>query len=380
MNAFEQLRPRFPRLEEVVCMATHTFAPLLVETFDDLEAYARTLRERPRPSADWFARLEEMYTLFERLLGGTPGSVALCASSTASHAAILAAIEPTRERHTLLLSDLQFPSMEYLCSAQVRRGFTIERVPSDGTHLDAAAIAERIDHRVAAVLAPIVAPFNGARLDPRPVVDAAVEAGAVAVFDAHAAVGIVELDARELPPCVLIGGTSKWLSGGGTGLAFMYVHPDLVEVLPAAYPGWLAADRFMDFAPQFRPAAGARRYQQGTPALEPIYTARAGLRFVLEQGVPALAVRNAELLERLFVRAEAQGLILRTPSERDRRAGVIALEVERAPEVAADLQGRCIEVDVRRDVVRLGPHWCVTAEECDRAVDAVADAVYGWPA
>ena len=121
MNTFEGLRWRFPRVSEVVCMATHSFAPLPAETFDDLAAYAQTLRQRPKPPADWFARLEEAYGLFEQLLGAAPGSVGLCASSTACIAAILAAIEPRPDRRRILVSDLQFPSMDYLCEAQARR-------------------------------------------------------------------------------------------------------------------------------------------------------------------------------------------------------------------------------------------------------------------
>lgn len=366
---FETLRASFPSLRERTCFATHSFGPCPAETFDDLEEYRDSLRRRPAQLDEWMGRLHEMYGLLERLLVAPPTTIALMPSSTACHAAILAALRPDGARNRIVASDHQFPSIGYLAAAQTARGFAVEVV-------DQRVLLERIDARTSAVLLPLVAPFDGTLLDIVDVIEACHAVGALPVVDATAALGVVPLDVSALPPCVVVGGTVKWLCGGGTGLAFMFVHPAWIDRLPPAYPGWLAHAEFTAFAPEFVPAPGALRYQQGTPAIEPVYTARAGLRFVLQHGVQHLHDRNRALLDRLAQRARQLGLQLRSPDAPSRRAGLIAVAVSDPHRVVLALRTQGFDIDARgSDAVRLGPHWCVSFDECDRAIELVADAV-----
>jgi len=372
---FAVAREQFPSLESRTYLVTHSFGLCPRDTFADLEAYKQTLLRRPLLFDDWLERLSEMYVLFERLIGGNPGSIALRESASACHATILSALKPRDGRTRLVASELQFPSISYMVAAQRQRGFEVDFVPSDGVHLDADGIAARLDETVAAVFAPVVASFSGALIDTRRIVEAANEVGAIPVLDAYSALGVVDLDVSSLPPCVVIGGTMKWLGGGGTGLAFMYVHPALVERLPAAYPGWLGDARFLDFAPDFVPAAGARRYQMGTPAMEPVYTARAGLRFVLEHGLSRLRDRNTQLLNVLAARAQDLGLNVKSPGSSERRAGVIVIEVDDARRTVEALREEGFDIDSRSArAIRLGPHWCVTSDECERAMTLIAES------
>ena len=169
-----------------------------------------------------------------------------------------------------------------------------------------------IDDRVVAVAISVVS-RNSALLDTSSIVAAAKAAGAVSVLDAYQAVGILPLDVEALGADVVVAGTLKWLSGE-TGLAFMYVRPELADRLSPAYPGWFghseihAVVHTHAFIDRFASMPGARRFQQGTPAMAPIYGARAGLKFLLEVGAAAMRERNVELTERLFQGCLAEGL------------------------------------------------------------------------
>jgi kynureninase len=366
---FESLRASFPSLLDRSCFATHSFGPCPAAMFADLEDYCASLRRRPTQLDEWMSRLVEMYGLVGRLLHAPSSTIALAASSTACHATILAALHPVGARRRLLTCAGQFPSIGYLAAAQEQRGFDVEKI-------DHTQLLDRIDERTAAVLIPLVTPFDGSLIAIADVLAACQQVGALPLVDATAALGIVPFDASALPPCVVVGGTVKWLCGGGTGLAFMSVHPAWIERLPPAYPGWLGHADFGSFSPDYVPAIGAARYQQGTPAIEPVYTARAGLRFVLDHGVEALRDRNRVLLDRLAQRAVQAGLQLRSPSESNQRAGLVAIEVHDAQHVVQALRTRKFDIDARgADAVRLGPHWCVSFKDCDRAIDLVADAV-----
>jgi kynureninase len=203
------------------------------------------------------------------------------------------------------------------------------------------------------------------------------------VLDAYQAVGALPLDVQALDADVVVGGTLKWLSGE-TGLAFMYVRPTLSEQLSPGYPGWFAHSELHafvhthEFIDRFAPMPGARRFQQGTPAMAPIYGARAGLRFVLEVGVSAMRARNSELTEYLFARCLEAGFDVRTPRAGSERVGGICLGMSDPEAVVERLSTAGIDVDQRRrTLLRLAPHPCATFDECDRVVAELKKAVRG---
>lgn len=369
------LRARFPLLDERLYFASQCLGVMPAEALADLDAYCRSLHLRKRCIAEWVDRLNEMTGLVEALLNAPAGAVALRDSATAAQAALAAAITPQGRRNRILLSSQDFHSTRYLWKAQVQRGFeVIELAPRDGAEVTTAQYEEAIDDRTAIVEAALVSPRSGALLDAHAVIRAAHEHGALVVLDAYQAVGIVPVDVRSLDADAVVGGTHKWLGGGDMGLAFMYVRPSLAETLTPAYPGWIGHASMLSFGDDYAPAAGARRFQQGSPAMAPIYLARAGVRFAIEVGVDRLRARSLELTQRMIDRADRQGLRLRTPRRREARGGMLCFDVPRCAEVEGHLADRGIDVDHRPGAgLRVAPHFCHRDDECDRVIDAIAE-------
>jgi kynureninase len=158
----------------------------------------------------------------------------------------------------------------------------------------------------------------------------------------------------------------------------MYVTPRLAEQLLPAYPGWFGHSELHafvhthEFVDRFVPMPGARRFQQGTPAVEPIYGARAGLRFVLEVGVEAMCEKNRLLTDYLFAGCVERGISVKTPRAASERAGGICLDMPDPEGVVQALAAEGIDVDQRRKLlVRLAPHPCATFEDCDRVLSVL---------
>src|SRR5262249_3669264 len=145
----------------------------------------------------------------------------------------------------------------------------------------------------------------------------------------------------------IVGGTHKWLSGGDTGLAYLYVSQALGERLEPTYPGWFGHVAPTAFAPTFHPAPGARRFQQGSLAMEPTFTARAGLRVTLAAGVHSIRKRSLELTARLMARAASHGLRVLTPSVERHRGGTICIDVPDGESVVSALEERGMDIDYR---------------------------------
>ncbi|MDI1449988.1 aminotransferase class V-fold PLP-dependent enzyme [Polyangium sp. 6x1] len=370
MIDFARERRRFPLLDERSYFACQCMGPYPSQMMDDLRAYERTLVLRSRAIPEWAGRWAEMHRLTEELVGAPQGSIFLRDSATAVQAAICAGIEPIGERSRILIGTGDFHSSRYVWAAQERRGFQVLDLPTKGPDaLDAEAIAAQIDERVRVVALSLVSPRNGALLDARPIASAARRAGALLVLDVYQAIGVVPVSASELGAHVLVGGFHKWVGGGGTGLAFGYVEPGILDEITPAFPGWMAHRELLGFRDDFEPSATATKLEQGMPAMEPIYTSRAGIRWVLDVGVAALRERSLQLTERLLAHAEAAGLPLTTPRRADRRGGMVCLGVPHgdAAAIVAALEQEGIDIDVRPGAgLRIGPHPCLEDDECDR--------------
>lgn len=374
-------RARFLTLNERTYFATQCLGPMPEAALRDLDEYRATLLLRSRGLEQWVDRMNEMHGLCEQLLGAAAGAVALMPSATAAHGALAAAIRPTARRNRILTSTLDFHSTRYLWQAQVERGFVVSELPAseagdggDGQTLPVERVLRELDDRVAIVALSLVSPRSGALLDVRPIIAAARACGARVVLDAYQAVGIVPIDVAALGVDALVGGTHKWLCGGGTGLAFLYVAPEWAPTLTPVYPGWLAHRELLGFEERFVAHAGARRFQQGVPAMEPIYTARAGLRFALEVGVANIRARNLALGRQLRQGVTALGLPVRTPAADDARGGMLVLDLPDGDAVVDQLAERGIDVDHRPGAgVRVSPHYCTTEEECRQLLSALAE-------
>jgi kynureninase len=369
---FTTLRKQFPLLEKRVYLATHSLGSLPQAAFLDLEAYTQSLYMGRRALPIWLERYEQMFSSLETLLHAPTGSVALAPTATAAQAAIAAAIQPNAKRNRIIITDLDFPSCRYLWKAQSQRGFDIiEIAATDGMQIAPTDIIARIDDRVAVVAVSLVSYLNSARLDIQPIIEAAHAAGAIVVLDAYQAVGIVPIDVAALGADVVVGGTHKWLCGG-TGLAFAYVEPSLAQQLDPIYPGWFAHLQPTTFAETFTPAAGARRFHQGTPSIEPLYSSRAGLQLAIDIGVEQIHQRNIELTNHLIDCADRAGISILTPRSSHQRGGTILLEVERPATVVEDLAELGIDVDTRSSQgIRVSPHPCNTARECQYLIENI---------
>ena len=370
-----EFQSRFPGLTERIYFASQCLGPVPAEAFEDLDEYRRSILLRKRAITPWVDRIEELIGLFETLLGAPPGSVALRDSATGAQAAIAAALTPKPGKDRIVISRQDFHSTRYLWKGQRARGFDItelEILPGR-TEITSDQYVAAIDDRTLVVEAALVSPRNGSLLDVRPIVQAAHAHGAIVVLDVYQAVGIVPIAVRSLGADVVVGGVHKWLGGAGTGLAFLYVRPELADRLTPAYPGWLGRAAWLSFGEEYEAAPGARRFQQGTIAIEPVYTARAGIRLVLEMGIERIRKQSLALTSRLIERLRAEGVPVTEPSEP--RGPMVCLPIPDAEDVETALSKQGIDVDSRPGAgLRLGPHPCYAEEACDRVARAIATA------
>jgi kynureninase len=301
-----------------------------------------------------------------RIIGAPPGSTVMHQNVAIAEAIVLSCFRPVDpHRNRVVYEEGNFPSVRYLYQAQPELDVVVVE--------DDAAIIEAIDERT--LLVPIThILFKTAEIqDVAAIVRRAHEVGAHVVLDAYQSAGIVPLDVAALNVDFAVGGSVKWLCGG-PGNGWLYVRPDLADVLEPTFVGWQAHARPFGFEPELDYAEGAARFLTGTPNVAALYAATAGYDLIEEIGVDRIrenSVRQTQLLIDLFDEA---GFDVGSPGDSARRGGTVTVRTPEFEAVHKELSEREILCDFRPDAgLRLGPHYYNTDDELRHAVAQIAE-------
>jgi selenocysteine lyase/cysteine desulfurase len=176
-----------------------------------------------------------------------------------------------------------------------------------------------IDEQTKFVAVTHVCYRNGAKLDIAGIVRLAHSKGVMVLLDCYRSVGSLDVDVKSLDVDIAVGGMLKYLLGTA-GIGFLYVRRELVQSMLPTNSGWLAQGDVgaMDITAN-RPASNARRFEAGTPPVVKCYAAEAGLKLLLNVGMPAIENGVCARTRRCMQRMEEIGWPSITPNEDVRR-------------------------------------------------------------
>ena len=204
---------------------------------------------------------------------------------------------------------------------------------------------------------------------------AAHAANARVLLDVYHSLGVLPVNVTTLDADFAVGGSYKYLRGG-PGACFLYLHPRHVDGgLRTLDIGWFAKERPFRYErpepPRF--AEGGDGWLESTPAVLPIYQARAGQIFTLTVGVERLRAYSLEQQRRLIEWLAARG-IAATGGE-EQHGAFIVIHRSRASALADELGRRGVRCDARGPFLRLCPDLLTTEAEMRAAVEALAGAL-----
>jgi kynureninase len=367
-------RDRFPTLGRGPYFAAHTLGPMPGTVPDALARFAAEWAGHGVVAwTGWLEQLRATAALLEGLFGAPAGSVALGPNVSVLAGQVLSCFDWSGERSRLVTTDLEFPTCDYLYRAQETLGAKVEAVPSRDLTVDLDRLLEAIDHHTALVAVTHVAFRSSALLDAAAVAARAHEVGALVLLDTYQSAGTVPIDVGALGVDLMVGGSVKWLLGGpGTG--YLYARPEVAADLAPRMVGWFGHRAPFSFEPSpIDFAAGAGRFVTGTPNVAAHVMAAEGYRLVAEAGVEAIRAKSRRQVARLLDGFQAQGAVVRGPTDPARRGGSVVVDFPGAEQVTADLIARGYTCDYRPGAgLRLGPHLYTTDDECDAVVAEVA--------
>jgi selenocysteine lyase/cysteine desulfurase len=374
----DAVRRRIPILDTHVPMNACSQAPQSLPARAAADAYLASWATNGMDWDTWMTEVEAARAEFAALVGGAAEDVAVATSVSQATASVASGLDYTGRRCRVVVSGVEFPTVGHVWLAQERFGAEVVHVPvgGDGT-IPLERYADALDERTAVVSAAHVYYQNGWKQDVRALADLAHERGALLFVDAYQSLGTEPFDAPSSGADFVAGGNLKYLMGI-PGIAFLWVRPGVAERLEPAVTGWFGrADPFAFDATRLDWAPGARRLDLGTPPILEAYVARAGMAWLRELGLDAIATWTRTLAGRLIEEGKARGLTLLGPSDPARRSPSTAFACSDSHAVEAALRARGIIASARGPAIRLAPHFYNTTEDVDRALTALVDVGVG---
>lgn len=372
-------REEFPILERCTYLVSNSLGAMPRTVPERLAEYAAEWAEwGVRAWArGWWGMPITVGDVVAPLFGAGRGEVAMAPTVTIAQAAILSAMDFTKGRDTIVMTELDFPSVRYAVEQLAPRlGGRVVVVPSDdGLSIDEARLHAAIDERTALVLVSHVLFRSAYIIDADRLCAHAHSVGAVVSLDAYHSVGVIPVDVKRSGVDFLTGGVLKWLCGGPGG-CFIYASPSASERFAPALTGWQAHRTPFAFDPAMDWTSGAARWLGGTPVVPALYAATEGPRILAEVGLAAIRAKSQRQTERLIALADAKGYTVNAPREASRRGGTVAIDLPNAGEIAQALLKRDVVIDYRPGAgIRVAPHFYTNDAEVESVVDQIAEIV-----
>ncbi|PYU99728.1 MAG: kynureninase [Acidobacteria bacterium] len=368
-------RPEFPILQKCTYLISNSLGAMPQAAYTALKEYADAWSSRGVEawSDSWWEMPVRMGDLVAPIIGANPGEVSFHPNVTIAEAIVLSCFDFRGPRRKIVLTDMDFPSVTYLCHAQKSEGAEICIVRSeDGIGVDLSRLLDAIDERTLLVPVSHVLFRTACVMDAEAIVRRAREAGAYVVLDVYQSAGAVPVNVKEWGVDFAIGGCLKWLCGG-PGAAFLYVRPELRATLCPRLTGWMAhRDPFAFQIGDMQFRDDAFRFLNGTPQIPCLYGARPGLEIVGKIGVEAIREKSRRQVARLIELARGEGFTVNVPEEAERRGGTVAVNTPHAYEISRELVRRQYLVDFRPGAgIRISPHFYTADEELEAVVQEI---------
>jgi kynureninase len=380
MDDLLKYRGEFPILDRTTYLISNSLGAMPRGVYDSLHTYAATWANRGVRAWEegWWEMAVEVGDKIAPLIGAQPGEISLHQNVTLTQAVISSCFDFRGPRNKVVMTDLEFPSIQYFYHEQRRAGARVELIPShDPVRFNLDEFLAAIDETTLLVPISLVLFRSSCIVDARAIIERAHRVGAHVILDVFQAAGAIPIDVRALGADFAVGGVLKWLCGG-PGVAYLYVREDLRAKLRPSLTGWSAHRRPFAFEPGSLDARDdSYRYLNGTPHIPALHACLPGLDILTQAGIENIRAKSIRMTTRLFEGAQSRGWRVNTPQNPAGRAGTLSIDCPHAREVCRELLAREILCDYRPKAgVRLSPHFYNREDECDFAL-AQMDEIVG---
>ena len=362
-----QYRDQFPAAETLIYLNHAAVAPLVRPAAEAMKWLADdSLNHGSLHYSQWMDTYDGLRSGAAKLVNGSPEEIALV-KNTSEGIAIIAMGLDWRPGDRMVAFTEEFPANQYPWRRLESKGVAI-------TWLSVTDPLDKIDEAVkgARLLSiSFVQYLTGYRVNLEAIGAICRSHGAIYFVDAIQGLGAFPIDVKAAHVDALAADGHKWLLGP-EGCGFLYISRRLQDQVEPVEFGWTNVASYNDYGSRdmaLRPDAG--RYECGTLNTIGCYGLRASIDFLLEVGQDRTAPAIQALGDQIDASVRRKGYEVMIPRTPKTSAGIVTFRKPgtSADELVAQLRKNNVMAASRAGWVRMSPHFYITPEEIDRAVD-----------
>lgn len=372
--SFEPYRAQFPVLEEQLYLNHAGVAPTSLRAGEAVREWMDDLiHHGVKHERRWEARVEHIRAQAARLLGASPEEIAFVRNTSHGLGLVAEGLDWKPGDEVAVATSLEYPSNVYPWLHLRDRGVTVREIePRDGG-VTPEAVEAALTPRTRLVAVSSVQFATGYRTDLDALGALCERHGALLCVDGIQSVGCVPVDVKKSRVHFLSADSHKWMLGI-SGIGILFVDRAVLPRLRPVLVGWRSTTDAWNFnRTHFELRADATKLEEGSLAYTGLYALGAALELLLEVGPSAIEARIRELLAHAERGLRALGCEVGPAPEH--RAGILTFLPPGADPraLATYLAERDVSVSLRRERIRISPHFYTRPEELDGLVERVRD-------
>ena len=314
--------------------------------------------------SNWIDEAQSVGDLIGRAsLGATSGQM-LCVDTTSVNFYQLccAAVDARPDRKTVVTDTANFPTDRYILEGICKqRGLKLVVINDDQgeEYISPEMLSAVLNDDVALVSLSVIQYRSGVLHDVAKLTQLARDAGALFVWDASHAVGVVPMQYDRDKVDLAVGCTYKYGNSGPGSPAWLYVSKRLQQEVNVPIQGWFAQNDQFAMAQGFDRTSGMRGFQIASPSIIGMRCVTTAFAMIERAGLTAIAQKAAQGTELMLALHDAWlaplGFSVVTPRNSNRRGGHISVRHEHAQRISEAMRifGNVIGDFRQPDCIRL---------------------------
>jgi selenocysteine lyase/cysteine desulfurase len=371
----EMWRKQFPILENGIHLANCSQSPQSLRVRSAVQEYLNNWNEAGMNWEGWMEAVNESKAEFAKIINANVSEIAMHTSVSQATYSIVGSLDYSGKRNKVVVTEADFPTVVQIWTASKRLGFQLEFVPLVNGEIDINSYQKIIDEKTLITSIPQVYYQNGFKQDIAAICEIAHSKGSLFYVDAYQCLGSDPVDVKAMDIDFLSSGNLKYLLGM-PGSAYLYIKKDIIPYMKPMATGWFGQENPFAFdIYNFQYANDARRFDSGTPSIITAYGAKAGMEIINEVGPANIKSWIDELSRYTFIKLDERGLETTSPRDINKKGPTTAIAVPDPHAVEEELKKKGVVASARGPIIRYAPHFFVTYEDIDQALDALEEVL-----
>ena len=341
---------------------------------------------------DWIDEAQSVGDLIGRASLGAAVGQMLCVDTTSVNFYQLcsAAVDARSDRKTVITDTANFPTDRYILEGICKqRGLKLVVIDDDDGEefISPEMLAAVLNDDVALVSLSVIQYRSGVLHDVAKLTQLARDAGALFVWDASHAVGVVPMQYDRDKVDLAVGCTYKYGNSGPGSPAWLYVSHRVQSELNVPIQGWFAQDDQFAMGQGFDRTTGMRGFQIASPSIIGMRCVTTAFEMIERAGLSAIAQKAAQGTELMLALHDAWleplGFSVVTPRDSKRRGGHISVrhpdsqKISEAMRIFGNVIGDFRQPDcIRLAISPLPTSYVEVFDGFERIRDVVAEKKY----